>query len=69
MTSYANGQSLPGLSYEERLEKQSLFSLTRQRLEGDLILAHNLSNGSFDPTIEEFFTRPPRSSLRGHILK
>ncbi len=58
-----------GLSYDERLEKLSLFSLARRRLRGDLILAYNLSNGSFDLPVEEFFTRPPCSSLRGHSLK
>ncbi len=55
-----------GLSYEERLEKLSLFSLA---LIGDLILACNLSNGSFDLPIEEFFSRPPCFNLRGHSLK
>ncbi len=58
-----------GLCYEERLEKLSLFSLARWRLRGDFILAYNLSNGSFDLPIEMFFIQPPRSSLRGHILK
>ncbi len=56
-------------TYEERPEKLILFSLARRRLRGDLILAYNLSNGSFDLPIEEFFTRPPCSSLRGHSLK
>ncbi len=58
-----------GLSYEERLETPSLFSLARRRPRGDVILAYNLSNGSFDLPMEEFFTRPPCSSLRGHSLK
>ncbi len=58
-----------GLSYEDRLEKLSLFSLACRRLRVGLILAYNLSNGSFDLPIEEFFTRSQWSSLRGHILK
>ncbi len=58
-----------GLSYEERFEKLSLFSISCRRPRGDLILAYNLSSGSFDLPIEEFFTRPPCSSLRGHSLK
>ncbi len=45
------------LSYVKRLEKLSLLSLARQRLGGDLMVAHNMSDGFFDFTIEEFFTR------------
>ncbi len=47
------------LFYEERLEKLSLFSLARRRLKDNLILAYNLSNGSFDIPMVESFTRPP----------
>ncbi len=34
-----------------------------------MIPAYNLSHGSLDLLLEEFFTRPPCSSLRGHYLK
>ncbi len=34
-----------------------------------LIITYNLSNGSFDLPIVEFFTRPPYSSLRGQVLR
>ncbi len=57
------------LSFEERLKKLNLFSLARRRLRGDLIPTYNLSHGSLDLPLEEFFTRPPCSSLRGHYLK
>ncbi len=63
------GKGCRDLSYEERREKLNLFSLARRRLRGDLILAYNLSNGSFNLRMEEFFTQPLCSSLRGHILK
>ncbi len=56
-------------TYEERLEKLALFSLARRRLRVDLILGTNLSIGAFDLLKEQFFTRSPCSSLRGHILK
>ncbi len=49
--------------------KSCLFCLARRRLRRDLILAYNLSSGSFDLPIKEFFTGPPCSSLGGHILK
>ncbi len=58
-----------GLSYEERLEKLSLFSLARRRLRSDLMSVNNLPNGSIGLPIEELFARLPCSSLRGHNLK
>ncbi len=58
-----------GLSYEERFENLSFFSPASRRLRGNLILAFNLSNGSFDLPIAEFFTRPSCSNLRVHSLE
>ncbi len=54
---------------EERLEKLRLFSRAPRRLRSDLIIAYNLSNGSYDLPIEEFISRPPCSSLWGYFLK
>ena len=36
---------LPGISYEERLNKQGLFSLERQRLRGNLIEVYKIMRG------------------------
>ncbi len=55
--------------YLEKPEKLSLLFLARRPLRGDLILACNRPNSSFDLPIEEFSIQPPCSSLRGYILK
>ncbi len=56
-------------SYEERQIRLNLFSFIRRRWRGDLILASYLSIGPLDLPLEEFFTRPPCSSLQGNSLE
>ena len=64
---------LPGydnLSYEERLKKLRLPSLTYRRLKGDLIETYKILTNKYDPEIcENFIELRKDSNTRGHSLK
>ncbi len=55
--------------YEERLRQLNLFSLERGRLRDDLILAFKMFKGKIGLNPSEFFLRPPRAGVRGHIYR
>ena len=64
---------LPGydnLSYEERLKKLRLPTLTNRRLRGDLIETYKILTNKYDPEIcENFIELRKDSNTRGHSLK
>ncbi len=60
-------RALRQVPYEERLRQLNLFSLERRRLWADLMLAFKMFKGEVDLNPSEFFLRPPRAGLRGHI--
>ncbi len=62
-------RGLRRVPYEERLRQLNLFSLERRRLQAALILAFTIFKGEVDLNPSEFFFRPPRAGLRGHIYR
>ena len=64
---------LPGyenLSYEDRLRKPNLPTLTYRRLRGDLIETYKILTNKYDPEIcENFIELRKDSNTRGHSLK
>jgi hypothetical protein len=59
---------LSHLSYEEKLEKLNLFSLTKRRLRGDMIETFKIFQGLDNIDSEVFFSRN-FSKTRGHSYK
>lgn len=57
------------LSYEERLRKLDLFSMSRRRLRGDLILVYQMRHEKIDLSQSDFFNVPLRDGLRGFSSK
>ena len=54
------------LSYEDRLKKTGLFSLTRRRIRGDLIQTFKFFKGIDRVKFTDMFQLRNNSSLRGH---
>ena len=52
------------LSYKDRLQRLDLFSLRRRRLQGDLILAYNISRGRVDLLAANFLHGSLRPGMR-----
>ncbi len=55
--------------YQIGLEKLNIFSLESRLLRADLVLAFKIFKGEVDLNPYEFFLRPPRAGLRGHIYR
>ena len=60
---------LKHLRYEERLDRQGLFSLEHRRKRGDLIEAYNILSGIENLNSDTFFTRAGTEGLRGNSCK
>ena len=56
------------LSYEERLKKLNLLSLTHRRRRGDMITTYKLVTGRMNLN-KEYFFKAPHSTMRGHKHK
>ena len=56
------------LSYEERLKKLNLSSLTYRRRRGDMITTYKLVTGRINLN-KEYFFKAPHSTMRGHKHK
>ncbi len=53
--------------YEEKLRQLNLFSLESRRSRADLIVAFKIFKDEIDLSPSDFFLRPHRARLRGHI--
>ena len=60
---------LPGISYEERLNKLGLFSLERRRLRGNLIEVYKIMRGIDGVNSWKLFPRAEMTITRGHRFK
>jgi hypothetical protein len=58
-----------GIEYPERLRRLKLFSLTKRRRRGDMILTYNIFNRKVDLEPSLFFKTARTENTRGHSLK
>ena len=58
---------MEGISYEERLEKLSLFSLERRRLRGDLIEVYKIMSGVDRVDSQKLYTIKDKAACR-HLI-
>ena len=65
-------KQVPGLSqlsYEERLRKLKLPTLTYRRLRGDMIEVFKIMSGKYDPEVSDLFAKSTTQATRGHGYK
>ena len=67
--SYIKGIHKWGVSYEERLRKINIPTLTYQRLHGDMIETYKILSEKYDPEVSKFINLRDDSNTRGHICK
>ena len=60
-----NQRGIPRVPYEERLRRLRLFSMSRRRLRGDLILAFSIRNGVVDLPFNDLFFPSLAENRRG----
>ena len=61
--------SLKNLSYEERLEKLKLPTLSYRRLRGDMIEVYKILGGHYDPSLCDILPASGVTHTRGHAKK
>ena len=61
--------TMKGLSYEERLKKLKLPTLTYRRLRGDMIEVYKIMNHVYDPEVADILEPAIYTGGRGHNFK
>ncbi len=62
-------KGLRHVPYEAALKQLRLFSLTHQRIRGDLIAMFRITHGLLEFPVASTFAHPTRKGLRGHAYK